>query len=443
MVHLNSKLVLGLSILAIISGMSCLGIKQSSPAIASYNHYITPTYKITRYYDPRYKYRFHPNNNLYIHSRVARTRITIYRHYRNKRHALIEHKMSQIESKQHYNAQILATRIPIYDAGKLRNVSAIARLKLRIASHHLRMQHHQARHHLLCLNNELAKLRYRLKYTPVQSTAKSFKWRKIALRLNDKYRIQPVHNHNIMYLNANYPIWRRPYHPGVKWTTATNRLAKDTQAIKIRARAESHGHVFYLISSTGYKYGWVPKQALVKAHIYQLPFHYYSQLYPVKAPDACEAVALRMALSTKGHDPNISMRRFIDNIPRSKNPELGYTANPYKYGDEASIYPRALAKYGRQYDSHVHAVHHLTEHKLISNLEQGNPIVYEGAYRMNTPGSDHTLVLIGYSDNSLEFADPYYTGTSSESKPISWVSISKFEDMFHCKLRGSRAVVVR
>lgn len=264
---------------------------------------------------------------------------------------------------------------------------------------------------------------------------------KSVVYVGPRYQFQSARHDDIMYLKPNYPIWRQPYRPGVKYTSSTNGLANNHQAVELYQKAQSRHHTFYQVISGGYTYGWVSRSALIHPQIYQMPFHYYSQLQPFYAPDACEAVSLRMALSVKGHNPRLSMEKFIDRIPRSKSPNKGYTHSPYRYGDSAAIYPKALARYARRYNRHSYAYTGISRKHLIYELKHGNPIVFEGSYRMKDIDSDHTLVLVGYSHGDLKFADPYYE--RGWPKPISWVSIRKFTHLFHQSLRGARAVVIK
>ena len=331
-------------------------------SVASYSSYHSPIIRTSKYFDPRYHYRFYPNNKNYLHRKT----ITIQK------------------------------KVPLFK--------------------------HKLYGHTINLGNRLID-------------------RQVNISARPNYQIKSARNDKMCYLHRNYPIWSAPYRPGIHYVSTTNGLAKVSQAIELRNVARSKHHIFYQIMSGGHIYGWVPQQALKHSKIYQMPFHYYSQLQPYYAPDACEVVSLKMALSVKGRNPKMSIKKFIEKTPRNHDPNKGYNHNPLRLGDHAAIFPKALAKYARRYDKHSYDFTGMNKRPLIYELEHGNPIVFEGSYQMKDIDSDHTLVLIGYSHGDLKFADPYYK--RGWHNPISWVSIKKFTHLVHQKLRGARAVVIK
>lgn len=192
-------------------------------------------------------------------------------------------------------------------------------------------------------------------------------------------------------------------------------------------------------------YGILNEMGFLKPkRYYVLKFHYYSQLYPLYAPDACEATTLRMALSAKGLAKHVSMRKFINRIPRSKDPRRGYTENPYLYGDSASIYPQALSRYAyKYYHAKVDNISGASKKKFIDEIKHGNPIVFEGSYQMRDIDSDHTLVIIGYrSGHPGQFlvADPFMW--HSQRNKIFWTSTSDFMSIYKSSMRGQHALAV-
>lgn len=257
------------------------------------------------------------------------------------------------------------------------------------------------------------------------------------------YKLKKVDHAKMCYLHPNFPIWPEPYRPGMRYVSSTTALAHVKQGIILQRRATAKHHTFYQIKSGGHIYGWVTRKALKHSSIYQMPFRYYSQLKPYYAPDACEVVSLRMALSVKGHDPKMSMRNYIKRVPRNHNPNKGYNHDPLVANDNAAIFPQALTKYGRRYYNRTYNFTGMNKKSLIKQLEEGNPVVFEGSYRMYDSDSDHTLVLVGYSssDHEVKFADPYYD--KEAHKPISWVSMHKLEKIVHREIRGARAVVLK
>ncbi|QBP18284.1 C39 family peptidase [Acetilactobacillus jinshanensis] len=401
--------------------LSTISDKQSTSAIASYNNFIAPKIRITRQYDPKDANRFHLNPDQYI-----KTRYVTYR-----RRVTYRTKPDQLTTKLHMAKNILNQ---VRDRKRASD-------RARITTNRL-LPNKAMLNEVQTAQRQVKRLQNKIAHTPDVYRKRVVKARHKVVVSDITYQVKPIANHKIVYLHPNYPIWYHPYRPHVGLASTTNLLAKDNQAMNIIGKAQAKNHTFYEVKSGGYTYGWVPKQAVKVAHSYQIPFHYYSQMKPLKAPDACEAVSLWMALSSKGYDPRISMRDFINRIPRSKDPNKGYTANPYHYGDDASIYPKALAKYGRRYDPHVYAMKDVSLPHLVKEIEEGNPVVYEGSYRMENIDSEHVLVLVGYSNGDLEFADPFCRKSDEiNNKPISWVSLKKFAHLFH--QRGARAVVIK
>lgn len=199
------------------------------------------------------------------------------------------------------------------------------------------------------------------------------------------------------------------------------------------------------IRQKGDIYGWLNVLGFLKpTHYYIMHFTYYSQLYPVYAPDACEAVSLRMALSAKGFHIPVSTRTFINRIPRSKNPNKGYTQNPYKYGDSATINPKGLIKYARRYNAKVKDLTGASKGTFIKNMKKGNPIVFEGAYQMRKSSSDHVLLMVGYRKghpSQFLIADPFQR--KSQNNRVFWVSTSHFMKIYKdTPLRQEHALTV-
>lgn len=249
--------------------------------------------------------------------------------------------------------------------------------------------------------------------------------------------------------NFNHLFWKQNY---VSETVANSRanhnlyeIAKIDHVKRIPS-LKSLDSPFSTLKSRGRTYGWLDALGFLQPKKeYVLHFTYHSQLYPLYAPDACEASSLRMALSTKGIAKHVSMRTFINRIPRSSDPHKGYTSNPYFYGDSASIYPDALAKYARKYyHADVKDISKSSKKEFIRQIKHGNPIVFEGAYQMSHISSDHTLVVIGYrSGQPGQFlvADPFVW--KNHGNKVFWTSTTNFMNIYKSKLRGERALVVK
>ena len=96
--------------------------------------------------------------------------------------------------------------------------------------------------------------------------------------------------------------------------------------------------------------------ALVQtATFYQLPYvPYISQIDNIYAWVGCEAVSTLMGLQAKGYATDVSVKYFLDNLPRhSSNPEKGFVGSPYvpdtSKRTRTTIYPAKLAEYSNSY----------------------------------------------------------------------------------------------
>ena len=96
--------------------------------------------------------------------------------------------------------------------------------------------------------------------------------------------------------------------------------------------------------------------ALVQtATSYQLPYvPYISQIDNIYAWVGCEAVSTLMGLQAKGYATDVSVKYFLDNLPRhSSNPEKGFVGSPYvpdtSKRTRTTIYPAKLAEYSNSY----------------------------------------------------------------------------------------------
>lgn len=169
-----------------------------------------------------------------------------------------------------------------------------------------------------------------------------------------------------------------------------------------------------------------------------MKFQYTSQLYPSKAKDACEIASLKMGLSALGvKTPPLAI--MAKRVPITHNPNTGYSASPFHFGNSASIYPKALVKVARQYGVHAKDITNASRFKIRKYLKQGHPVIFEGTNSMQySKNSDHVLVLLGYSSHHLFYADPW----SSRSKTLGWVNNTKFSRIFHSKKQGARAIVI-
>lgn len=183
-------------------------------------------------------------------------------------------------------------------------------------------------------------------------------------------------------------------------------------------------------------------QDVVQAKTDLIPFHYTSQLYPLKAPNACEAASLKMALSAKKQVKHPSLKTIINRMPRSKNPNRGFSGNPYKEspaGVTWTIYPKPLTKYAQKYDPKAANISGASKNHLIYEIKHHNPVIFAGAWRMQSGRPYHVLTLVGYRHGYFKVADPYME--KSWPNKVYWTSTSQFMKIYHS--RHQRAVVIR
>lgn len=178
------------------------------------------------------------------------------------------------------------------------------------------------------------------------------------------------------------------------------------------------------------------------AKTYLIHFQYTSQLYPLYAPNACEAASLKMALSAKKTVKHPSLKMLINDMPRSNNPNKGFSGNPYKEspaGITWTIYPKPLAKYAQKYDSKAANISGVSKSKLIYEIKHHNPVIFAGAWRMQPGRPYHVLTLVGYKHGYFRVADPYMK--KSWPNKVYWTKTSRFMQIYQS--RHQRAVVIR
>ena len=155
-----------------------------------------------------------------------------------------------------------------------------------------------------------------------------------------------------------------------------------------------------------------------------------------------------MAMQYKNYT-NVNLKTFLDNMPKTaRNPFAGFSSTPYEVvkGNPPifqSIFPEALTKYGRNYNSNVFDLSGYTTEQLKGEIDKGNPVVvYVTTRNFETPkwevydmgeagnvnivGNMHVMLLTGYNSNGeYQVADP------ANSKQVYWVSKAKFETAYN------------
>lgn len=200
---------------------------------------------------------------------------------------------------------------------------------------------------------------------------------------------------------------------------------------------------YFQISRRGKTLGWVNAKYLKRQSTYVLPYTYTSQLYPLYAPNACEAASLKMALSVKGLALHTSLKKVITDMPKSKsNPNQGFVGNPYKESPNGvvwTIYPKPLTKYAQTYDKNAKNITGASKNTLIREVKRGNAVVFSGAWNMDSYRPYHVLALVGYKRGHFLVADPYMQ--KSWSGKTKWFTTKKFMPVY--KNRHSRAIAIR
>lgn len=140
----------------------------------------------------------------------------------------------------------------------------------------------------------------------------------------------------------------------------------------------------------------------------------------------------------------IDEREFLDNMPRSDNPEKGFVGNwwdpagnipPYSYGIHAGPIAEMLRNYGLE----AHAGKHLKLEDLLYEIAAGRPVIVwvvgpvqpaqigveytaasDGEKTIVAP-YQHTVILIGYDENTVLIQDGamHYTRSRADFE-ISW-----------------------
>ena len=158
---------------------------------------------------------------------------------------------------------------------------------------------------------------------------------------------------------------------------------------------------------------------------------YISQIDNIYAWVGCEAVATLMGLQAKGYAKEVSVKYFLDNLPRhSSNPEKGFVGSPYvpdtSKRTRTTIYPAKLAEYSNSYcggDTVCADFRGTSITDLQRELLAGNCVVaymtlwWEAPYYRyyNIEGTtqrlvsnNHAVLVCGYDPNKGYFiSDPY------------------------------------
>ena len=158
---------------------------------------------------------------------------------------------------------------------------------------------------------------------------------------------------------------------------------------------------------------------------------YLSQIDNIYAWVGCEAVAALPGLWVKGFAKNVSLRKFLDDLPRSaSDPEKGFVGSPYvpdkSKRTRTTIYPAKLAEYCNSYcggeivcaDFRGASVTDLQRELLAGNMVVGYMTLWWAApyYRnysiegktQRLVSNNHAVLICGYDpDKGYFVSDPY------------------------------------
>ncbi len=168
------------------------------------------------------------------------------------------------------------------------------------------------------------------------------------------------------------------------------------------------------------------------ANSYQMPnVPYISQIDNIYAWVGCEAVATLIGLQAKGFATNVSVKYFLDNLPRSSSdPEKGFVGSPYvpdtSKRTRTTIYPAKLAEYSNTYcngqvvceDFRGASITDLQRELLAGNCVVGYMTLWwEAPYYRNyniegtiqrLVSNNHAVLVCGYDpDKGYFISDPY------------------------------------
>lgn len=183
-------------------------------------------------------------------------------------------------------------------------------------------------------------------------------------------------------------------------------------------------------------------------HVMRVP--YVSQLYPVKAVVGCEGAALLMGMQYKGIATGVSLKRFLDVMPKSKtNPAKGFAGSPYVKSEKirTTIYPAAIAEYANRYaPGMTRDISGAELETLKQEILNDNPVMIYATMYWRKPyyrsfmidgqqqwllRNNHAILLAGYDGAARKFyiADPY--NEYNIKKPyFYWIEEDKLKPLY-------------
>lgn len=185
-------------------------------------------------------------------------------------------------------------------------------------------------------------------------------------------------------------------------------------------------YCYFNKSSGSLRTGRKPKSSSkLKVHININTYSQNRNGYPL----GCEGVSLYMALKGLGYCNNVSIRQFMNTMPKGSNPYKGYMGNPRigrggsNKGKRTSIYPGPLTKWANRY-GHAKNLTGASVSTLKKELDKGHVIVLWATSGWNRPywkrwswsktkkgevTNNHCICVVGYySDGSFLINDCGY-----------------------------------
>lgn len=193
---------------------------------------------------------------------------------------------------------------------------------------------------------------------------------------------------------------------------------------------------------------------------YQTPdVPYFSQIDNIGAWVGCEAVATFSGLQAKGFAKDVTLRAFLDNLPRSSSdPEKGFVGSPYvpdpTKRTRTTIYPAKLAEYTNSYcsgevlcsDFRGASIEELQRELLAGNCVVGyltlwwatpfyRNYVIEGKTQ-RLVSNNHAILVCGYDpEKGYYISDPYNYYNRGQVHQY-WENAATFERIWNERKTG-------
>lgn len=177
---------------------------------------------------------------------------------------------------------------------------------------------------------------------------------------------------------------------------------------------------------------------------------YISQLHPIRAVVGCEATSLLMGMKYKGVASEISLKDFLEYMPKTAtNPAKGFAGSPYVPSEKirTTIYPKPLTDYANTYMQDIARDISGSELDMIKEeLLSDNPVVVYATMWWNKPyyrqfniegenqwllRNNHVILLAGYDEANNKFyvADPY-NKNNPRSEYFYWIDEAKLKPIY-------------